>query len=346
MISVAKQARALGAFAEWQPRYAQHGIATFPVVIDGSGKRPAVKGYLKVGSDLSRHLALRFAANDAFGFALGRYNRITVLDVDTRDDRVLSEALAKHGPSPLIIRSGSGNWQAWYRHGGEGRHVRPWGRDLPIDVLGGGYVVAPPSAGTRGRYEIVQGSLDDLQRLPALQALDFLKSPSKAPTAAPEAPAAAVRDGERNNSLWRACMRHALRCPNLDVLLDFARTHNEEEFMVPLAEAEVVRIAGSAWSYTEKGENWFATGGLVGLPRTAVDELASTDPHAFALFGLLRRWHGHRNRFLLANGTANRLGWTLRTFKAAQRRLEEAGRIRCVSRGGRRPNDPPVYAWS
>src|SRR5829696_10353082 len=107
-------------------------------------------------------------------------------------------------------------------------------------------------------------------------------------------------------------MRHALRCPNLDVLLDFARTHNEEEFMVPLAEAEVVRIAGSAWSYTEKGENWFATGG----------------------------------RFLLANGTANRLGWTLRTFKAAQRRLEEGGRIRCVSRGGRRPNDPPVYAWS
>ena len=214
MISVAKQARALGAFAEWQPRYAQHGIATFPVVIDDSGKRPAVKGYLKVGSDLSRHLALRFAANDAFGFALARYNRITVLDVDTRDDRVLSEALAKHGPSPLIIRSGSGNWQAGYRHGGEGRHVRPWGRDLPIDVLGGGYVVAPPSAGTRGRYEIVQGSLD-LQRLPALQALDFLKSPSKAPIAAPEAPAAAVRDGERNNSLWRACMRHALRCPNL-----------------------------------------------------------------------------------------------------------------------------------
>ena len=112
MIAVAKQARALGAFAEWQPRYAQHGIATFPVVIDGSGKRPAVKGYLKAGSDLSRDLALRFAANDAFGFALGRYNRITVLDVDTRDDRSLSEALAKHGPSPLIIRSGSGNWQA------------------------------------------------------------------------------------------------------------------------------------------------------------------------------------------------------------------------------------------
>jgi hypothetical protein len=84
----------------------------------------------------------------------------------------------------------------------------------------------------------------------------------------------------------------------------------------------------------------------VGLPRTAVDGLASTDPHAFALLGLLRRWHGDRDRFILANGTANKLGWTLRTFKAAQRRLEHAGLIRCLSRGGRRPNDPPVYAWT
>jgi hypothetical protein len=141
--------RELGTFAEWQPRYADHGIATFPVVIDGSGKRPAVKGYLKVGSNLSRELALRFAANDAFGFVLGCRHRITVLDIDTPDERVLSAALAKHGASPFVVRSGSGNGQAWYRHGGEGRHVRPWGREPPIDVLGGGYVVAPPSVGTR-----------------------------------------------------------------------------------------------------------------------------------------------------------------------------------------------------
>src|SRR5829696_5827270 len=100
MIAAAIHDRELGAFAEWQPRYAQHGIATFPVVIDGSGKRPAVKGYLKVGSDLSRHLALRFAANDAFGFALGRYNRITVLDVDTRDDREGAEAFRTPIPAP------------------------------------------------------------------------------------------------------------------------------------------------------------------------------------------------------------------------------------------------------
>src|SRR5215207_391405 len=179
MIAAAIHDRELGAFAEWQPRYAKHGIATFPVVIDGAGKRPAVKGYLKVGSILSQELARRFPANDAFGFALGRRSQITVLDVDTNDERTLSDALARHGASPLIVRSGSGNWQAWYRHCGEGRHVRPWGHDLPIDVLGGGYVVAPPSAGARGRYQIVQGSLDDLPRLPPLLALDFLDGQTK-----------------------------------------------------------------------------------------------------------------------------------------------------------------------
>src|SRR5829696_1877835 len=191
MIAAAIHDRELGAFAEWQPRYAKHGIATFPVVIDGAGKRPAVKGYLKVGSILSPELARRFPANDAFGFALGRRSQITVLDVDTNDERTLSDALARHGASPLIVRSGS-------------------------------YVVAPPSAGARGRYQIVQGSLDDLPRLPPLLALDFLDGQTKASATAPAAPVAAVRDGERNNSLWRACMRHALRCPTSDALLDFA----------------------------------------------------------------------------------------------------------------------------
>ena len=33
-----------GLFAEWQPRYAEHGIATFPV----RGKVPAIRNYLRL----------------------------------------------------------------------------------------------------------------------------------------------------------------------------------------------------------------------------------------------------------------------------------------------------------
>ena len=48
----------MGLYADWQPRYAAHGVATFPVRPD---KTPAIKGYLRIGSKGSRQLAQRFA---------------------------------------------------------------------------------------------------------------------------------------------------------------------------------------------------------------------------------------------------------------------------------------------
>ena len=112
----------MGVYSEWQPRYAERGIATFPV---RPNKTPAVRGYLKVGSAYSAQLALKFFDADAFGLVCGHRNRITVLDVDTNDERMLADGLDRHGQTPFIVRSGSGNYQAWYRFSGERRHVRP-----------------------------------------------------------------------------------------------------------------------------------------------------------------------------------------------------------------------------
>ena len=44
-------------FSEWQPRYAERGITTFPVNISGNDKRPAIKGWRKISPGLSAHLA-------------------------------------------------------------------------------------------------------------------------------------------------------------------------------------------------------------------------------------------------------------------------------------------------
>ena len=41
-------------FREWQPRYAEHNLATFPVNITGKQKRPAIKGWRKISFDLQR----------------------------------------------------------------------------------------------------------------------------------------------------------------------------------------------------------------------------------------------------------------------------------------------------
>jgi hypothetical protein len=97
-----------GIFAEWQPRYAEVGIATFPV----RDKRPAVRGYLRLGSRTSEQLVLKFANDNAFGIAC-KPSGLTIVDVDTTDERVLADALADYGATPIIVRSGSGNYQAW-----------------------------------------------------------------------------------------------------------------------------------------------------------------------------------------------------------------------------------------
>src|SRR5262249_1384687 len=114
----------------------------------------------------SSSLASRFGSA-ALGFMCGKRSGITVLDVDTTDERVLADALDRHGKTRIIARSGSGHFQAWYRHAGERRLIRPR-RDVPIDILGGCFVVAPPSKVTKGIYDFIQGSLSDLESLPTL----------------------------------------------------------------------------------------------------------------------------------------------------------------------------------
>jgi hypothetical protein len=114
------------AFAEWQAAYAAHGIATFPV---GENKRPAITNY---GLKGSAQLALRHPSAAGVGFMTSARNRITILDIDTTDERVFADALARHGETPVKVRTASGKWHAYYRHNGERRRIRrPGERAVP-----------------------------------------------------------------------------------------------------------------------------------------------------------------------------------------------------------------------
>ena len=53
-----------GIFSRWQPPYAQHGIATFPV---DQTKKPRIRGWQKVGLKGSTELANKFGDADALG---------------------------------------------------------------------------------------------------------------------------------------------------------------------------------------------------------------------------------------------------------------------------------------
>ena len=249
-----------GIFSEWQPRYAAHNVATFPV----EDKRPRVRGWQNVGLYGSAQLALKFRDADALGFKCGARNRITVIDIDTNDEGVVEEAVRLFGESPILWRTGGGNYAMPFRYNGERRRFRAVG-NLPIDILGEGFVVAPPSLGSKSRYEFLQGGLSDLERLPTIAPRRSEQKRRREPVAA---------EGERNDKLFRHCAEQALYCDTLGDLVDVAKTFNAN-CVPPLSDAEVVKTARSAWKWTLGGK---VRHGMVSVPRSAIEALAPKIP--------------------------------------------------------------------
>ena len=127
---------------------------------------------------------------------------------------------------------------------------------VPIDILGHGFVVVPPSIGEVGHYQIICGSLADLPLLPRL------KNPTiPIETVGSQIPAgdAGVGEGQRNTTLWRHCMGQAHYCDDLGALVDVARTANAN-YLPPLRDDEVIKVACSAWGCTERGQMFEAIG--------------------------------------------------------------------------------------
>lgn len=325
----------MGLFAEWQPAYEEAGIATFPV--DGVEKRPAVGNYLKAGCRASKQWALKFPQASALGFACGARNRLTVLDVDTTDERVLSDAFGLFGRSPVVIRTASGKYHAWYRHNGEKRKIRAPQIDGPVDILGGGFAVAPPSQGSLGQYEFIEGSLADLASLPAMRMLEPVPANDEGGR-----PLAEVGEGKRNDSLWRSCMAAAAQCSTHDNLLRFARSLNGSGQWTALPDDEVRRIVGSAWRCQVEGRNGFAGDRFVQIARD-VHAVLSADPDAYYLYGRLRAEHWGRD-FLCTNSWAESLPLSLARLQKARQFLLKHGLIVLVRR--ERRGEAAIYRFS
>ena len=151
----------MGTFRRWQERYAEHGIATFPV---GRNKKPLIRNWQRVGLKGSAELAEKFADESTLALLCGKSSGITIIDIDSDDEQAVREALLFFGSSPLIWRTGSGHFAIAYRHNGETRRIRPL-PNLPIDILGDGFAIVPPSL-TKGVYRFLRGELADLDRLP------------------------------------------------------------------------------------------------------------------------------------------------------------------------------------
>ncbi len=316
-----------GIFSAYQPRYAEQNVITFPVDRD---KKPAVKNWQRLGQRASAQLATgRFNNCDTFGFPLGPRSGITVLDVDTKDEQVLQEAQARWGESPLVVQTGGG-YHAYYRYNSERRYIRPFGPDLPIDILGNGYALGAPSIAAKGPYKIIHGTLEDLQTLPPLHVmLEDLRQP--------------IPQGKRNQSLFRTSLEQAAHADDYETLMDVMRTRNMD-CTLPLPESELEAVARSAWKYECEGRNLVGRGKAVVMPHDEIDRVMGASQDAFLLLTRLRRHHWGRD-FYLANSMAASMGWRLSRWRDARNALVRLGLIACLHEGGMGPGDAPLYGW-
>src|SRR5262249_18185897 len=152
---------------------------------------------------------------------------------------------------------------------------------LPIDLLGAGLAIAPPSRVAKGQYQIIQGHLDDLDRLPIMRELEDRLYVGRASGPRPQ-----KRGEGRNNDLWCKTMRGARQGDDFEQVLDRVETLNQE-YLEPMQQAEVVKIAKSAWGYTEAGDNWFGQTG-VRFRTWEVNELIESSPDDYLLLSYLR----------------------------------------------------------
>ena len=106
--------------------------STFPL---GEQKKPAVKQWGKIGLPASASLATRFTESHGLAFVTDQRNGVAIVDVDSVDERVLADALARHSETLIIVRTTSGKFHLYYRFNGELRLIRPF-EGLPIDILG------------------------------------------------------------------------------------------------------------------------------------------------------------------------------------------------------------------
>jgi hypothetical protein len=263
-------------------------------------------------------LRAREGASAAIGFMCGQRNGITVLDVDSKDESVLADALDRHGQTPIIVRSDSGNHHAWYRWNGESRRIKA---ESQIDILGGGFVVAPPSRVAKGQYQLIQGSLDDLDRLPIM----LVPPPDQVVTS--DHVVGVVKQGERNKRLFNLCLRAARHCDEFDTLCDVARTRNSE-FSPSLEDDEVMRTAASAWRYETEGQNY--SGGMVAVFSVADVLPLMPDPYVAALLVWAKASFKPDGKFWIADGLAAKFEWSARQLRQARRRAIEMGLIRLI----------------
>jgi hypothetical protein len=337
-------------FSSWQPRYAAHGIATFPLC--AGDRQPAIRNYGRIGLRQSTRFAThpRFAEASGFAFMCGRRSGLTIGDIDTDDENMVADLLDRHGHSPVIARTASGHFHAYYRFNNEPRKIRCYGEAIPFDLLGGGMAIAPPSQLNAGGYQFIQGNLDDLDQLRPIN-IDLTKL--DVPDGVydhnedgyeQELPAW-IRTGHRNKEIFNHCMRRAHYCGNLPALIAEAQVFYQKhcESRPAMDSDEIMHIAKNAWNYTERGLNRFGQHSFI-APTLEYEGMVLNDGDAFLLLAYLKMQNGPSARFMISNTLAEAFKWDRKRLANARKRLLGLDIIE-QTRAATSHYGPALYRW-
>ena len=195
----------MGAFQEIAPELGALGVPVLPTK-ETIPSKPMLKNADRLTVQAVAKLLKqpRFANANA-AVPCGPRSGVSVVDIDSPDPVQLDAALHLFGETMLIGQTPSGGHHLFYKHAGEVRRVRPFGDDVPLDILGEGLAVLPPSQRPPSRdkcgggYRLIQGDWSDIDRLPVMAdsiARQDAHSPLK------NAPGT-VAPGSRNNALFR-----------------------------------------------------------------------------------------------------------------------------------------------
>lgn len=314
----------MGAFGEHAGDFIDRNIPVIPTSGD-DGKRPCIKNWQKLGAAASRVLAdsHRFDGMN-LAFVAGQPSRLTVLDIDTPDPKALNSALARFGDTPIIIQTGSGKYQAWYRHNGEGRMIRPL---EDIDILGAGICVAPPSERPDyggAKYKWIAGDLDDIDRLPCLENVPVEDAPSSP---------GHVCEGQRTNDLFRELRAIAFQCDTIEDMQLRAEGINATVYDPPLSNAEIRNQVKGVWRLKQEGR-CFAPGTRSAVFPVADIVALAAYPPAMVLEGYLRAHHPASHVFAVSpKGLSSVLRMSHPTIAKARDWLMDRGRLELVEKG-------------
>lgn len=338
----------MAAFLEAAMTLARVGLAVLPLG-DDDGKKPLVKwrGWKnRPGQAFLEKLSNKFP--DANIGVICGLSGVTVVDID--DASLLSPMIERFGETPLKIGTPSGGVHLWYRSSGEAcSALRSEG--LAVDLKGfGGQVAVPPSIRMSGpyagqKYEFIAGSWADLARLPSIRAGAY-PSAEVAPTQL-----RAVRQGHRNNVLFRSLLRHAKCCDDIETLFDVAATLNAD-FEPPLSSTEVAKTVVSVWEYESKGRNWVGREQRVYALKSECEALAAHQNGGDGVLLLLklRMAHWGHDQFAIspkAMAEAQTIpGWGVKRYRAAIGAITDTALLQKVHRGGSRRGDASLFSFS